>query len=148
MKIDIGPYEKWGNSHRRWCRVKVHEYDRWCADKTLSVVIAAVLKGFLDCDKIPAKLLPNFPWAEFSEAEEEALLAQWHAILKRMYWAFDQIAHGEQSRPHVPAFPDAPPATPEEMALIEEWAKKNAEYDKLLQEGIDLFAQHFRDLWL
>ena len=94
--------------------------DMWDLYHTLAEHIATQLRRFLEATK---RRYPSFPGASFRNEKE------WQAALRTMTRAFDLLADcrcPELRDPH----------------LSEE------EQENLIQEGLRLFCQHFRNLWL
>lgn len=93
MKIDIGPYRRksWF-SRKRKVKIKYHDYDTWCLDHTLALIIVPGLKqlkatnhgfGHVDDDDLPTACLKD------ASGEE-----RWEWVMDEMIWAFEQ--HGEE----------------------------------------------------
>ena len=94
--------------------------DMWDLYHTLADHIATQLRRFLEATK---RRYPSFPGASFRNEKE------WQAALRTMIRAFDLLADcrcPELRDPH----------------LSEE------EQEALIQEGLRLFCQHFKNLWL
>ena len=93
MKIDIGPYRRksWF-SRKRKVKIKYHDYDTWCLDYTLALIIVPGLKqlkatnhgyGHVDDEDLPTVCLKD------ASGEE-----RWEWVMDEMIWAFEQ--HGEE----------------------------------------------------
>lgn len=110
---------EWINSKRnRTEYVKIDKYDTWNMFRTLAVIIHPMLKQF----KETTHGYPN-------ELTEE----QWNSILDKMIWSFDQIATDWEEKFYV---------TNDQVDYQGYTTFKNQ-----IQEGLDLFAKHYNDLW-
>lgn len=135
MKIDIGNYVKYPK--KRKIKIKIHNYDTYDLRSTLAIVIAASLKKFKKnkCG-IPMFCFPQLE--DYSPTEQEETIAKnnWDAILDSMIFAFDELAQEKEENKIY------------DMNLSPEQTKK--ELDELrekVQEGLDLFAKHYKSLW-
>lgn len=111
----------------------------------MSIYIANFLRQFLDKGILThpcfAPLTPEYK----SDSED---LKKWRLIVEKMFWAFNQIAEG---------YPDNPyeiwlnkKISGKEFLSLNAPAEILAEEEKYftkIQEGINLFAKYFRDLW-
>lgn len=104
--------------------VRIDPWDSWSADYTLAVVILPVLQSVRkEKQGVPAQFLPN-SW-EYSEEEFSAAQKQWEDVLDKMILAFhnvleDEIMYGTEQQERVA---------------------------KEIEEGLRLFAKHYRSLW-
>jgi len=135
--------------------------DMWDLDHSLSPIIAAGLKKFKEvvtsednCTGIPGSFLPEW---EHTDEDCEVALKEWYSVLDKMIYAFDSES------PEVPdgVFNDLleclTPVEGTEYSEIKNLVKDQTLYDKYreeddehhrrVQEGLDLFAKHYHDLW-
>ena len=95
----------------------------WNLDRTLARYIASGLRQFL------AQNLHGTP-CDFSnsshrlDGENSEEMHEWRRLLEKMRWSFEEVA-GD----------------------FEEKSLGDTEYRAKVQEGIDLFAKYFLDLW-
>lgn len=130
--------------------------DTWSLDATLSPIIAAGLRKFLEqgADKL------GIPDAFYKECDLDEGSRQWIASIEKMLYAFEQEEpdinnydfdfqfvddEGNKSK-----FPEAcvpytmQTTNPEEKARYD---KHMEVHEQLRQEGLDLFAKYFKNLW-
>lgn len=143
---------EWVESKRkRKIEIKIHKYDTWSMDYSLSLIIAPMLRQ-LKATKhgIPGKFTEH---ATFEEGE-----IAWDAILDKMIFSFE-----EKSKDNSPNFYDVQPEIEWDTtrSILDEngfhpvvWKiegvyrqeEADAYYAKV-QEGFDLFGVHFQNLW-
>lgn len=123
MRVFIGPYKE---NQDREVEVDIHDYDLWNLDVTLAMIIAEGLSKFISSER------NGVPSDFASEDGQDIYIDKWNETLEKMRWAFTQIATGE-----------------EELYLKLDYLNSEIalEYNKKIQEGIDLFAKYFRNLW-
>ncbi len=115
-------------------KILVESHDLYGLDQTLAMIILPTLQAFRKATNV-------VPISMFSEEyrncrdiskqvqkrEEKIALKRWYETLDKMIWSFNEIAV------------DAP-------LLGTEQARN--EHENKVQEGLDLFAKHFTDLWV
>ena len=129
MKIKIGPYRK-----NRAFNIYIDDFDTWSLDYTLSHIIHPALirlkeikhgypelweDGMVTHHNYDRQL--HFDFID-EEVETKYLINKWNDILDKMIYAFGRIK--------------------EDNSLDiskDEWEK--------IQEGLDLFAEHYTSLW-
>ena len=129
MKIKIGPYRK-----NRAFNIHIDDFDTWSLDNTLSHIIHPALirlkeikhgypelweDGMVTHHNYDRQL--HFDFID-EEVETKYLINKWNDILDKMIYAFGRIK--------------------EDNSLDiskDEWEK--------IQEGLDLFAEHYTSLW-
>ena len=129
MKIKIGPYRK-----NRAFNIHIDDFDAWSLDNTLSHIIHPALirlkeikhgypelweDGMVTHHNYDRQL--HFDFID-EEVETKYLINKWNDILDKMIYAFGRIK--------------------EDNCLDiskDEWEK--------IQEGLDLFAEHYTSLW-
>lgn len=173
MKVNIGKYPKKHDKPRVFS-IKIEKHDLWDFNGSAGPVILEWLKEFRALDKhgIPADMPSFCQTAEdydtqlcfdfykesnppFSQSEDE-----WNVILDKMIWSFEEMIN----EPNGGCYWDVKPklnldATFTEVTKTGEFhemvwdepgrfnhAKYSAYQDKI-QEGLDLFAKYFRNLW-
>ena len=114
---------EWINSKRnRTEYVKIDKYDTWNMFKTLAIIIHPMLKQLKETTH-------GYP----SDLTEE----QWNIILDKMIWSFDQIDNDWEEK-----FLQTYGLLSDDKTRQEYITFKNQ-----VQEGLDLFAKHYMDLW-
>ena len=131
MKVKIGPYRK-----NRAFNIHIDDYDVWSLDYTLANIIHPALVRLKETKHGYPQLyedgmVTNVHWDrqlhfDFIDEEVETnyLIKKWNTILDKMIYSFSVFANDNA-----------------------DWAYKNSlEWDKV-QEGLDLFAEHYTSLW-
>jgi hypothetical protein len=144
--------------------VKIHDYDVWNLDYTLSLIILPSLKEYKE------ELLDN-PW--FPQTEEIKNLNDWVIIIDKMIWSFEHIVDESWEDEYRDSYKvktwlpkpkrDEKPFVRDEKitgSLIstcfgfydkERFGKSDYEgmkkEEEKIQEGLELFGKFFRFLW-
>lgn len=141
MFVRIGKYP---NHHKRRPRqevVRIHKFDGWSLDVTLAKVIGPALEAF-------CKDVYGYPQEFVDAGESEA----WIATIKKMQKAFDMIANDydmeliDATVAKDPHFGDIGNLS-RNPELMEEYLRLKEAADAEIQEGLNLFAKYFRNLW-
>jgi hypothetical protein len=121
MRVHIGPYSR--DDTPREVSVELDPYDTWNLDHTLALITAPALRRFRDqtCSFPAAFVCDDDPTGDLG-------LAGWRAALDKMIAAFESVSLGYGD---TDAFP------------LQDRAAREADR----QEGFDLFARHYTDLW-
>lgn len=137
MRIEIGPY-----SEGRKLDIHIDEWDTWNLDHTLALIIVPCLKQLRDTNH-------GHP----SDLTEE----EWINIQNKMIWAFEQILDNDNEDQFFSGKADIYfeeiPGT--DLSELKRGPKDTFKLDyeglarhrEMIQEGLDLFAKYFRDLW-
>ena len=144
---------------KRKIKVKLHEYDTWSMDSTLSHIIHPMLiqlkatahgSGFVDDEDVPEHLRSTAaPPKENEWDNDEHFFKRWDWCLDEMIWAFGELAN---DKPGEDAFFDH--SESREIKDFEESIKKL----KVDREGLDayqarmsnafrLFGKYYQGLW-
>ena len=127
MKVKIGPYRK-----NRAFNIHIDDYDVWSLDYTLANIIHPALVRLKETKHGYPQLyedgmVTNAHWDrqlhfDFIDEDVETnyLIKKWDNILDKMIYSFDCIKKDNNLE-------------------IEDWDK--------VQEGLDLFAEHYTSLW-
>lgn len=134
MKIDIGNFKEYPK--RRKIKVKIHDSDVYDFRSTMSIVIVAALKKFRKQKRLgtPLFCFPEGSAYDFSDEDAKIGEDNWKSILDKMIFAFEELATGEK-----------------ELIILN---KDKYEVDEILeleekiQEGLNLFAKHYKALWI
>lgn len=125
MKVNIGRYKKNGGS--RTARVQIDEWDTWSLDHTLAYIIHPALVKFKeDSMNTGHPCLCDDPTVCTIEGNVCTCSNQWQEMLDKMIWSFGQIVTDD-----IDAYG------------VDEYR----EYEKRMQEGLELFGKYFRSLW-
>jgi len=115
--------------HIKWIFQKIFrgysDNDLWALDYTLSKVILPYLKGFRKTNKM------GYPMGMKGKMKE------WHKTIDKMIWSFEQALEDHSYCPDY--------LWDKKMKNFKK--DKLEEYNKKLQEGFDLFAKYFTNLW-
>lgn len=137
MKINIGPYRA-----NRKIGIRIDPYDTWNMDHTLAMLIVPMLRQLREQQHgIPGAFSPahstethqlQFP---FMDEDHDAAFARgearWLEVMDKMIWSFEQIISEDSLTSDVPAG----------------YHGSAENYQRAIQEGIDLFAKYYRNLW-
>lgn len=131
MKVYIGPY-----TEEREIEVKVHGYDAWGVDHTLSLIIVPVLQELrsqlhgapcLEPHEVPEDLqsyVEDEDWTKEDEHHKMNIFRTWENILDEMIWAFSQIREDEDDQLFA-----------------------CREHQERINRGCELFGKFYRNLW-
>lgn len=173
MKVYIGPFPKKG---KRKIKIKMDGYDTWNLDSTLAYILVVALKQMKkDNNGIPSTMFGDDYKTDLRKGEsrkayknrlkksESVALKRWLEILDKMIWSFQQINRDYQTQYYSGrsdirwVLLKETKDLPEDKQLYE--MKKGPKdtfrvdrkglqkHEERIQEGIDLFAKHFRSLW-
>ena len=126
MKVNIGRYKK--NSSARTEKVQIDKWDTWSLDHTLALIIHPALVQIKEqntghpCGIAPASEPPT----DETPCGNCGCEKEWNGILDKMIWSFKQVLDDD-----ILSF------SPEEYH----------EYNKKVQEGLELFGKYYRNLW-
>lgn len=154
MKVFIGPfidYEEDVETKDREIKVKIHDYDYWNADNTLAYIIVPVLQKLSDN-------IHSYPHAfEVSDDEDGSKGSKaWKKTLKKMIWAFTQCTIEWEDQYHTGVIDfvfvkenkgnlSRLEHGPNHTSKID--YKGMEKHEKKMQEGFDLFAKYYLNLW-
>lgn len=125
--LPSGPFQWFHNLKNRNIKVKIHPYDLWSLDVSLAHVILPALRAFrLNISGYPGSL-----WKDDNKDNDDSSMNQWEAIIDKMIWSFENCIED-------PKFPGL---------HNEELYNAMKEHENKVQEGIDLFAKYYRNLW-
>jgi hypothetical protein len=150
------------DKRKRKVEIKIDRYDVWSMDYTLALIIIPMLKKIKE-DKHGIPMSSFEEWDEVDETgnHTEAAMkiaeARWDFILDRMIWSFKQIIE-EESDAFWPVRPELDMSEhPEDEGKLTTPVRWNVEgecnfdalyaYHERIQEGLDLFGRHYRNLW-
>jgi len=170
MKVNIGRYPKNGN--KRKIDVHIDNYDTYSADHTLALIILPVLMQ-LKQEKhgVPGEFAEvggadyeqqmsfDFYQETYNECFDESC-KKWDEILDHMIWAFMEIVkddYEDKYRHGDPDFNLVKDQVHPTYGQLYRMANNNPDYwvdydglrlhEERIQQGIDLFAKYFRNLW-
>lgn len=148
MKVYISRFPK-DDTKQRKIRVKIDPWDTWSMDDTLAHIIWPMLLQIKKNNRgFPSTLLPD-NWNVLNEEERDAAEKwageRWREILDKMIFSFEMIIEDHEDRALLAAlYKDTEAPSDEAWA---EYRKKHQDRSDKIQEGLDLFGMHLRDLW-
>lgn len=158
MKIHIG--NPANNKGDRKLSIDITEDDVWDMDNQLSMIILPML---LLLKESISGMPPNFMYvggeeyvdqtsfdfySETSDWAWQENSKNWHKVLDKMIWSFQQLAYTDYyALYHRQEEDDV--ATVKRRITIEKWYDLAGcnEHERRIQEGLDLFARYYRYLW-
>ena len=148
-KTWLSPLCEWIDSKRlRKVKVKIHNYDLWGVDCTLSYIILPLLKEFrkdmkgapnTDDEDVPEELRStSAPPKENDWDTDELHFKRWDWIIDEMIWTFEQIHPDNdwESQYHS--------GTKDTHVFDKEGYQKHQ--DKI-ENGLRLFGKYYQGLW-
>lgn len=145
MRVTIGPYPRWNRKaktytpKKREIKIRLHNYDVWNFDHTLSLIILPGLKilrkskcgaPFVDDVDVPENIRAiNAPKLKKNENTDKFWFKRWDYILDEMIWVFTEISN---NRDYIPICND--------KTLVEA-------YNKHVATALGLFGKYFSCLW-
>lgn len=175
MKINIRNFNK-GPTERK-IDVQIDKWDTYSLDHSIALIILPALIQLKQTKHgVPSKFIAsvgsdtdaNFSF-DFIKEDENAVFdkgcARWEETLDKMIWSFQQLVmddysdkyhHGKMSIGWKPIkLPNPVTGVVEDMYEMvdknpgEHWYDIDGHmmHEERIQEGIELFAKHYRDLW-
>lgn len=168
MKVLIGKYPK-GNGERK-VLIRIDPHDTYSMDSTLALIIVPMLKQLKKTKHgYPCEMLPNLgempkgywdepkdgPLHKQADANEKAGIKRWNSILDKMIWSFTQVNEDWERKFWSGRFDTKWKKLENGMGEMVNGPKHTAKYDRKgaaaygarIQEGIDLFAKYYFNLW-
>ena len=128
---------------KRNIKIKLHDYDIWSMDHTLSLIILPMLiklketkhgASWVDDEDVPEELKStSAPPKEDEWGTDDNFFKRFDYILDEMIWAFEQIVNDDWE---LKFFTDS--------GLDREGQKK---YQDRISNGLRLFGKYFQGLW-
>lgn len=171
MKVKSKHTETKGHQHH----IHIERHDTWNVDSTLATVILANLLSFREkITGIPSSFLPpssptwhndQLSFGFDDESINELAEKQWDATVDKMIWAFYQLTFDWEDQYYYGTYEWGIV----NQQFIDPTTNKTIEYGKMvdknpdghwidyegmyehnrrIQEGIDLFAKYYRNLWV
>jgi hypothetical protein len=142
----------------RKIKVKIHDYDTWNFESTLSHIIVPMLKQLKKTKHGIPGCMPAFgdKW-EHTEEEQNLAAQQWEEIVDKMIFAFESSTFDWESqfwiqKPELDL--DDYPEDDGKSSHPVRWKiegkcdwKGREEYAARIQEGYELFGKYFQNLW-
>ncbi len=146
----------WIDSKRkRKIKIKIHKYDTWNMDYTLSPIILPMLiqlkktkhgSGIVDLEDVPDHLRAvttehwedqlNFPFYTKEYLSDVDLHTRYEWVLDEMIWAFEQLSDPDNEEKF---FTKKDPIKIDKLGLENHW--------KRIENGLRLFGKYYRTLW-
>lgn len=150
-------------SEERKVKIKLHNYDTWSADNTLSMIIAPVLKQlketthgspFVDDEDVPEALKSTSAPKKVNEYDvDDNHFKRWDYVLDEMIWAFEQSARDDWQSDyykykHVTPNKDSKNFS-EQLGLELMWVDDEGrkEHQQRMSNGFRLFGKYYEALW-
>jgi hypothetical protein len=164
MKVNIGRYL---STKERKINIEIENFDTWSLDHTLSLIIWPALiqlkhtKNGIPSDFVNdsaedycAQTSFDFMKEDKNEVFQKGCDA-WETVLDKMIWSFQEIALGDyDSQYHHGNIRASWKKTGRHYEMVDEnpdehWYDQAGHrlHEKRIQEGLDLFAKYFRNLW-
>lgn len=156
------------DKRKRTVKVKIHKYDTWNVDVTLSIIILPLLKQLqeskhgspqTDDEDVPEELRStNAPPKVYDYDIDDNFHKRWDWIMNEMIWAFEQLQPDNdwESQYHKGnidvKFEKCPDKEYSKMVYGENhtstWDKEGLEkHSKRIEKGLILFGKYYRGLW-
>lgn len=158
MKVRIGNYRKEGSKAPRIERVEIHPWDTYSAYHTLALIIYPMLVGYRkDVDEkgvVPSDFFQAVDVSDKTEEEAKALhdkmyaeaLEKWLFVLDKMIWAFNEIRNDYEGEEAFFSIDETKAEDDLQNRYDLDQNGLNDYYEKI-DEGLHLFARHYRSLW-
>lgn len=145
-------FEQWLDSRvSQTVRVRVHDYDVWSMDYTLSLIVLPMLQllkkkkpgaPFVDDDDVPEELRSSAcPPVEEWETDANHF-KRWDWVINEMIWAFEQLHTGDDNDAQFFKY-----ANPNDTTHTEFDKEGYLHHHNRLNRGLQLFGKYFRGLW-
>jgi hypothetical protein len=143
--------EQWVDSrYKRRIKIKIHNYDVWGADHTLSMIILPVLKllkekkpgaPHVDDDDVPEELRSTAVPPVDEYGTDDNHFKRWDWVMDEMIWTFEQISADDADNQFF-QYPD-----PDNLDNCVFDKDGYLEYQNRIDRGTRLFGKYFRGLW-
>lgn len=168
----VGTFLNWIHSKKkRRVKVKLHSYDSWNLDDTLSIIILPLLKqlkatkhgyGFIEDADVPEHLRSTAAPPKENEYDwDDNASARYEWVLDEMIWAFEQLTSDWEAQFHsgehdilwepTSLDADGKPLMYEMKAGPKDTHKFDFEgyqrHSKRIDNGVRLFGTYYRTLW-
>lgn len=178
LKYKLGPWlaSTWVDTFCNWIhkkkhrkiKVKIHRYDSWNVDGTLSLIIYPLLKQlqetkhgspFVDDEDVPEHLRSTVAPPKANEWDTDANHhLRWDWVLNEMIWAFEHHSRPDEGDEFWLESPeldlDPKPEDAGQTTIPIRWKKegvylheKAKEHEERKQRAFVLFGKYFRNLW-
>lgn len=146
-------------------KIIFYNKDLWSGDVTLAGIIYSFLKKYRDsynkgnCS-YPSDFIKDIErYSDLSDLKvhpekEDEGFKQWLECLDTMIYSFKWMAQEKDDFPNSKEHPywktlkHWPKKDEYDEQLFQDYHKKELEHYDLIQKGIDLFAKHFKSLWI
>lgn len=146
-KIPVKPFNKFYNLRKRKIKVKIHNYDVWSMDHTLSLLIVPMLKQLkkdkqgtpnIDREDVPEHLKEKYDQDRGFNPEV------WDWIIDEMIWSFEQKTVDEDWLMQYYTEPEGEWSPDNTGTLDDEGMQK---HQTRMTRGFMLFGKYFECLW-
>lgn len=141
---------------QRTIKIKIDKYDLWALDHTLALIILPALMDFRNSKRYGVPVDTDLAFIPIRNEDEDAQMATWNEMLDKMIWSFQQIINEENIEDDFwiqkPNFEGCDTGADYIDRLNKGTGGKydfeaRKKHDERIQEGLDLFGKHFRNLW-
>jgi hypothetical protein len=142
--------------HRR-VKIKIHNYDTWSMDHTLSLIVLPMLKQLketkhsapsVDDKDVPKELKStSAPPQENEWDTDDNYFKRWDYVLDEMIWAFEQKCHDDWESDYYKFEEGAGDGFPFGYKLVLEDEKGRKAHQKRISNGLKLFGKYYEGLW-
>lgn len=156
---------------KRKVKIRIDKYDSWNADDTLAMIILPVLKQLRDTTHGSSGSMPAFSqistnlsqltfpfYAEWDDIASDAGHKEWKEILDKMIWSFEQFIDDSWQDQYWIQKPIIDMEEYDEDKGFDitklRWKQEGIcdwegmrKHEEKINEGLELFGKHYRDLW-
>jgi hypothetical protein len=172
MKVNIGKYPK--HTGRKF-DIKIEKFDTWSLDSTLALIILPALIQLKQAKKgVPSSFYTynhtynQYEFEFMNETNDEHMLIEhdisekkWNDVLDKMIWSFQQLCNTDIDRKYHHGIakhkliPGVDPTTNDKTYQVVDLNPNDHFYDDVgytlheerINQGLELFGKHLRDLW-
>jgi hypothetical protein len=171
MKVNIGKYPK--HTGRKF-DIKIEKFDTWSLDSTLALIILPALIQLKQAKKgVPSIFINRYPhdhtynqcefefMDEYNDDDLTIPEKKWNDVLDKMIWSFQQLCNDDIDRKYHHGIakhkliPGVDPTTNDKTYQVVDLNPNDHFYDDVgytlheerINQGLELFGKHLRDLW-
>lgn len=153
---------------KRNIKIKIHDYDIWSMDHTLSYIILPMLKmvrdykhgaPYVDDSDVPEELKSTSAEPKEHKWDVDSLhFKRWNYVLDEMIWSFEQLQDDDREEQYHSGNFDFKFVPCEDNPNLSEMVSGPADthvfdqdgyeaHNARINNGLRLFGKHFRSLW-
>jgi hypothetical protein len=128
--------------------VKIDRWDTWSMDSTLALIILPMLKQVKETKHgVPAEFVHNWDSSRKDNDLEDAE-KKWNEVLDKMIFSFESFHNDWEDQFHSGEYDNTKNPGQSGWLGTHNYDLEGArEYEKRIQEGLELFGKHYRNLW-